>query len=222
VALVVLGIEAQSAPFEADEADYVATSRYFGYLFLQHDVSRPEWGSNHWTRTQPPLTRYVIGAWLTGYGQDLEALNQPYVSTASSFEVNRRKGRVPDDDVLARARQPMILFGAGAVAALFAVATMLGGPVAGVGTALLALSSPFLRYTLVHAWAEALLAFFMLLAALLSMYGVRRIVRGSTWIWPAVGLGLALGLASGTKLTGLVGIVCVAIGAGVVALMAWR
>ena len=35
IALVVLGAEAAASPFEADEADYVATSRYFGYLFLQ-------------------------------------------------------------------------------------------------------------------------------------------------------------------------------------------
>src|SRR3954447_14952083 len=74
LALFVLGWEAQRTGFEADEADYVATSRYFGYLFLQHDVSRPEWGSNHWTRTQPPLTRYIIGGWLTAAGRDLESL----------------------------------------------------------------------------------------------------------------------------------------------------
>ena len=37
----------------------------------------------------------------------------------------------------------------------------------GVAT-LLALSSPFVRYTLVHTWAEAPLAFFLVLAALLA------------------------------------------------------
>src|SRR5215218_583174 len=84
LALVVLGVKASGAPFEADEADYVATSRYFGYLVLQHDVTRKEWGSNHWTRTQPPMTRYIVGMWLTAYGYDLETMNQPYVSTASS------------------------------------------------------------------------------------------------------------------------------------------
>src|SRR4249919_3393328 len=101
LAVAVLGFEAAGSGFEADEADYVATSRYFGYLFLQRDVSRKEWDGNHWTRTQPPLTRYVVGAWLTGYGYDLEKMNQPYVSTASSFEINRQKGRVPADEVLA-------------------------------------------------------------------------------------------------------------------------
>ena len=218
LALLVLGIEASAAPFEADEADYVATSRYFGYLVLQRDVTRKEWGSNHWTRTQPPLTRYIVGAWLTGWGYDLEKLNQPYVSTASSFEVNRQKGRVPTDDVLARSRQPMVLLGAGAAALLYPLGLVLGGPLAGVAAALLALTSPFIRYTLVHTWAEAPLAFFLLLSALLAAVGVQRIVSQRVSVgraaWWAVWLGLGLGLASATKLTGLVGVAPVLATAG--------
>ena len=222
VSLVVLGFEASWSPFEADEADYVATSRYFGYLVLQRDVARTEWDSNHWTRTQPPLTRYVVGAWLTAYDYDLEKLNQPYVSTASSFEVNRQKGRVPTDDVLARARQPMVILGAGAIALLYPLGLLLGGSAVGLIAAALALSSPFIRYTLVHVWAEAPLAFCLVLAVLLAVYGVRRIVAGDRVLPWAVALGAALGLASATKLTGLVGVgLTVACGAAMT-LRLWR
>jgi hypothetical protein len=207
VALAVLGWEARVAGFEADEADYTATSRYFGYLFLQRDPWRPEWDGNHWTRTQPPLTRYIVGGWLTVRGYDLEEMNQPYVSTASSFEVNRRKGRVPTDDVLAVARQPMVLLGAGAVALLFALGALLGGPLAGLVAAGLAMSSGFVRYTFVHAWAEAPLAFFLALSALLVALGADRLARGRPWRTWALAAGLALGLACATKLTGYVGLV---------------
>lgn len=206
VALVVLGLEARAAGFEGDEADYTATSRYFGYLFLQRDPWRDEWGGNHWTRTQPPLTRYIIGGWLAARGYDLEALNQPYVSTASSLGVNRRKGRVPTDDVLAAARQPMVLLGAGAIAVLFGLGSLLGGPVAGLATAGLALSSGFMRYTLVHAWAEAPLSFLLTLAALLAALCAARIAGGRPWVGYALAAGLALGLAATTKLTGYVGL----------------
>jgi hypothetical protein len=222
VALVVLGFEAGGTTFEADEADYTATSRYFGYLFLQGDVSRKEWGSNHWTRTQPPLTRYIVGAWLTGYGYDLEKMNQPYVSTASSFEVNRQKGRVPTDDVLSRARQPMVILGAVAIALLYPLGLLLGGTIAGVGAVGLALSSAFLRYTLVHAWAEAPLACFMLLAAWLAAIGLRRVLDGNGWVGWGLALGVALGLASTTKLTGLVGIAIVVAVAGALAVVRGR
>ncbi|MFN8636795.1 MAG: hypothetical protein U0893_23350 [Chloroflexota bacterium] len=221
VALVVLSAEAASAGFEADEADYVATSRYFGYLFLQHDVRREEWGSNHWTRTQPPLTRYIVGVWLTARGYDLEKLNQPYVSTASSFEVNRQKGRVPTDDVLAAARQPMVLLGAAAIALLYPLGVLLAGSTAGpLGASApgllavaLALTSSFLRYTLVHAWAEAPIACFLLLSACLAAYGARHLATGGSIARWGGGLGLALGLASATKLTGLVGLPIVALAA---------
>ena len=222
VALAVLGVEASWSPFEADEADYVATSRYFGYLFLQRDVTREEWDSNHWTRTQPPLTRFIVGAWLTAYGYDLEKMNQPYVSTASSFEVNRQKGRVPTDDVLARARQPMVLLGAGAIALLYPLGLVLGGSAVGLVAAALALSSPFVRYTFVHTWAEAPLAFFLVLSALLAAHGVQRVRSGGRpHVWGAA-LGVALGLASATKLTGLVG-VGLTVGCGsLLALWLWR
>lgn len=223
LAVIVLGIEAAGTTFEADESDYVATSRYFGYLFLQRDASRKEWDGNHWTRTQPPMTRYIVGAWLTGHGYDLENMNQPYVSTASSFEVNRMKGRVPTDDVLARARQPMALLGAAAIAILYLLGVALGGPMAGLIAAALALTSPFLRYTLVHAWAEAPLACFLLLAVLVATIGVQRMLDGSeSWLTWSVGLGVALGFASATKLTGLVGILIVLGTTGLLAIRAWR
>ena len=222
VALGVLAREARVAGFEADEADYTATSRYFGYLFLHGDPWRAEWDGNHWTRTQPPLTRYVVGGWLTLHGYDLAAMNQPYVSTASSFEVNRLKGRVPTDDVLAAARQPMVLLGAGAVALIFALGALLGGPVAGVAAATLALSSGFIRYTFVHAWAEAPLAFFLTLSALLVAVGTGRVARGAPWRGWAVAAGLALGLACATKLTGYVGLLATLAVAGGGAALAWR
>lgn len=235
LALVVLGAEASTAPFEGDEADYTATSRYFGYWFMAGGLQREEWDGNHWTRTQPPLTRYIVGAWLMARGYDLESLNKPYVSTASSFEVNRSKGRVPTDDVLAAARQPMVLLGAGAVTLLYPLGVLLSGPLAGLVAVALAISSPFLRYTLVHAWAEAPLACFLLLAAVLAALAVRRLVSGGArslpggragarWRWWGGGLvlalGLALGLAAATKLTGLVGAPLVV--AGVAVILLWQ
>jgi hypothetical protein len=219
VALVVLAYEASMSPFEGDEADYVATSRYFGYLFEDGGVTRPEWDDNHWTRTQPPLTRYIVGAWLSVRGYDLDQLNQPYVSTASSLEVNRRKGRVPSDDVLAAARQPMVVLGAATIMMLYPLGVLIGGLLAGLAAVGLALTSAFLRYTLVHAWGEAPLAFFLLLSALLTVLVARRLLSGGRYLVPCVALGLSLGLASATKLTGLVGVSIAAVLPLIVALI---
>ncbi|MFN8525093.1 MAG: hypothetical protein U0821_18510 [Chloroflexota bacterium] len=201
VSLAVLTAEAAGAPFEGDESDYIATSRYFGYL-LRGELNRPEWAANHWTRTQPPLTRYIIGSWLTLRGYDLEQLNQPYVSTARSVDANRRRGRVPEDAVLHEARVPMVVLAAVGIAAIASVAGALAGPLAAVTAGALALSSPIVRYTLVHAWAEAPL--FCLMAVSLALASHPSCQRGA--IGRSSLLGISLGAASAVKLTGLVGL----------------
>ena len=205
---VVLGFEASGSPFEADEADYVATSRYFGYLVLQHDVSRKEWGSNHWTRTQPPLTRYIVGAWLTAL-----RLRSGEAEPAVRLDGQQLRGEPPEGPRPDRRRAGPLAPADGAArgrrrrAAVSARAAARRPDSPGSRRRCWRCRSPFMRYTLVHTWAEAPLAFFLLLAALLAVSrACQRVLRrrARRWRW-AVGLGLALGLASATKLTGLVG-----------------
>jgi 4-amino-4-deoxy-L-arabinose transferase-like glycosyltransferase len=74
----------------------------------------------------------------------------------------------------------------------------------------------------VHTWAEAPLACFLVLSALLAAWGIGRAVRGRGAWTGAVGLGLTLGLASATKLTGLVGVAAVVAVGGGLALWLWR
>ena len=215
VAAVVMLVEARFSPFEIDESGYIWSSRYFGHLFLQRDVNHEEWGVNYWTLTQPPTTRYVVGAWLTANGYDLDKLNKPYVPTASSYEINVMKGRVPTDDVLWRARQPLALLGAGAIGLLFLLGARIGGTWVGLATAALALSSPFVRYTFVHVWAEGPLALFFVLSALLATSAAPVLISGRGWVRPAIAVALAIAVATSIKLTGVVGVV--ALGAWAVA-----
>lgn len=207
VAAVVLLIEARLSPFEIDESGYIWSSRYFAHVVLRGDVTHEEWDVNYWTLTQPPMTRYIVGAWLTAHGYDLFKMNKPYVPTASSYEINVMKGRVPTDEVLWRARQPLALLGAGSIGLLFLLGARIGGTWVGLVTAALALSSAFIRYTLVHVWAEGPLAFFLVLSVLLATRFASATLSGRRWLHPAVGLALAVALATSVKLTGVVGIV---------------
>ena len=100
----------------------------------------------------------------------------------------------------------LFAYAASYTALLLALGTLLGGPIAGLATAALALSSGFIRYTFVHAWAEAPLAIFLTLSALLVSLGAGRVARGMAWREWAVAAGIALGLACSTKLTGYVGL----------------
>jgi hypothetical protein len=223
LALLVFGLYARLIPFDGDEAFYIWESRYFGYLFLQHDVSRPEWGDNYATHTQPMMQAYLIGASLWARGYDLEAIPDFRFDWSSSLEQNRAEGRVPDDALLAAARAPMVLVASGAVVALYLLGRLLGGIVAGLAAAALAVFNDLGPFHLLQARNEAPLAFFLLLALLLGLLGLRRGSAGGLQPGWAVGVGVALGLGIGSKLTAVLSLVAVAVWLGLtLAAAAWR
>src|SRR6476661_7269467 len=108
----VLGTAAQRVPFNGDEGNYLCTSSYFDYLFLQHDVSREEWRDNYWTHTQPMLIRYVAGAWLWASGYELAAM-RPYCDFDWTLTrtANAARGFVPGETLVVDSRAPMVFVG---------------------------------------------------------------------------------------------------------------
>jgi 4-amino-4-deoxy-L-arabinose transferase-like glycosyltransferase len=206
-------------PFDGDEGRYIANGRYFGYLFLERDIGRPEWGDNYWTHTQPMLPRYIVGGWLWARGYALDELPEPYL-WQKSLKENARQGRVPDEALLAEARAPMVLLTAASVVVLYALGSVLGGPIAGLVAAGLFIASPLAQEDLVRARSESPLNFFLLLALLVGVMGARRGRLGELRSGWAVGLGIILGLGLATKLTALLSLVALGAWVGVVALTA--
>jgi hypothetical protein len=181
LALGVLGWRADDQDFSVDESRWIATSRYFWITFLERDLFGPAWQPNYLVLTHPPVARYAIGfgLWLQGWTPD--GLNGRY-DTDRSREFNRQRGNIPTDELLDAARRVVFVF---------------------------ALASTLLLYPIGRVLAESVLAFFTLLAFLLAarvaaLYGKQAAGRGVAYGWP-LGLGLALGLASATKLTGVLG-----------------
>lgn len=202
---------AEQVPFDGDEGRYIALGRYFGYLFLEHDLGRPEWGDNYWTHTQPMLPRLVLGGWLWARGHDLDTLPLPYL-WQKSFKENVRQGRVPDDVLLADARVPMVWLTSSSIVLLYLLGRVLAGPIAGLAAAALAWVGPLVRDDLLRARSDSPLGFFLLLALLIGIVGARRGRAGTLPTSWAVGLGLVLGLGVATKLTA---------GFGLAAVVAW-
>ena len=165
---------AREVEFFGDEGRYIHRARFFYYLFVQHDFTRPEWGDRdgNLTHTAMMLPHYLIGASLWATGHQVEDLPRMY-SWKASPELNRRWGRVPDEQMLMQARLPMVLLAAGSVVVLYFLGRALGGVVAGVIAALIAASSPLAREYLVRAGSDAPLAFLVLWAccSVLSGYG---------------------------------------------------
>src|SRR6266540_2351885 len=211
--LWVYGGSARHATFWGDENDYLLTGRYFRLLFVERDLANAEWGDNYWTHTQPMLTRYIVGGWLWLRGYDLDEMPRRYDFT-NSLEENIRKGRVPDEALLADARAPMVVLAAGSVVLLYLLGSALGGAAAGLVGAVVALTSRLAGGQMVRAMPEAPLAFFVLLTLLLGVLGARRAPRSDAGRLPrgwAIGLGAALGLALAAKLTAVLSVSAVAV-----------
>src|SRR5688572_27570292 len=117
VSLVVLYQAATLTRAFPSERDFLRRTPYFGYLFLERNVTRAEWGNRHDTHTQPMLVNYVLGGWLWLRGYDI------YHPTSSDLddvlENNRRIGQAAHGARLAAIRAPMIAIGAAAITLLY-------------------------------------------------------------------------------------------------------
>jgi 4-amino-4-deoxy-L-arabinose transferase-like glycosyltransferase len=219
--LWVFGRAARQVEFFGDEGRYIHRARFFYYLFVQHDVTRSEWSDRdgNLTHTAMMLPHYLIGASLWAADYRVEDLPRMY-SWKASPELNRRWGRVPDERMLMQARLPMVLLAVGSVLLLYFLGRALGGVVAGLTAALIAASSPLAREYLVRVGSDAPLAFLVLLGLLFSVLGMRR--GGGVPMGWAVAVGLALGLAAGSKLTALLSWAAVVGWAMLAMTAAWR
>ena len=244
---------AERVGYNTDEGQHVATAGYFRLVFLEGTLGGPAWDETYWTLTQPSLPRYILGAaiWLSGNplppldtehrirevrGPDRERYLDPRTYADERRLAQERQVERPRPAVLAAARVPMALLGAGAVALLFLVGRALGGTVAGLVAALGLLAAPLALTLLPRAHAEAPLLFFTLLGLLLGVHAARAatamgtsVVNGDAPVGahgvrprhpdggdartpcaPTVLLGLLCGLATGlaaaSKLTAVLGL----------------
>ncbi len=204
--VVTLQRPARGQGFTIDESRWISTSRYFWITFLERDLFGEAWQPNYLVLTHPPVARYLIGygLWLRGWTPD--QLNTRYDSSRS-VEFNRQAGNIPSAALLRDARSVVFAFAIGAVLLLYPIGRILGGPIAGLVAVALALANPLLSTLWTRALAESILAFFSLLALCLALFFLPRVGTTKVALAGPIALGLALGLATATKLSGALGAV---------------
>lgn len=203
-AAVVLHGPSVTQAFSIDESRWIATSRYFWITFVDRDLSGPAWQPNYLVYTHPPVARYVIGfgLWLQGWTPD--QLNGRYDSLQSRA-YNERAGNVPDLDLLWAARRVTLLFAVMSVALVYVVGRIVGGALAGLAAAALALVNPLLTTVWTRALAESIVAAFGLLALVLALRVLPKVGTPKVKGWLPLAIGVALALAAATKLNGALG-----------------
>jgi hypothetical protein len=199
----VLFLSGQAArqPFSVDESRWISTSRYFWITFVERDLFGPAWQPNYLVLTHPPVARYLIGVGLALQGWTPDELNGRY-DTDRSRDYNRRAGNIPTRELLDDARRVVLVFAVAATLLFYPIGRRLAGPLAGSAAVVLALAHPLLSTLWTRALAESVLAFFSLLAFWLALrVSDLTETRRSRLGW-SVALGIAVGLATATKLSG--------------------
>lgn len=200
--------------FTVDESRWIATSNYFWITFVERDLFGPYWQPNYLVYTHPPVARYIIGfgLWLQGWTPD--QLNGRYDSLQSRA-FNERAGNIPELDLLWAARRVTFVFAIASVLLVYGIARTLGGWLAGLAAAGLALVNPLLSTLWTRALAESIVATFTLLTLLLALRIMPRVGALGRWSWLPVTVGVALALAAATKLNGGIGALGMALYAGI-------
>jgi hypothetical protein len=210
------------AKVDGDEAEWIGTAYFFERLFIERDLSAEAWPDEYWTRTQPMVARYVIGAWLWARGYPLDSFN-PDFHHSQSWAANQRLGHAPSNAMLDEARWPMRVLAALTATALYLTVRLRAGPIGGLAAALLVIGSPYLTEHLIRAKGDTPLMFFLSAALLAAVAGFARTSDGRPRLGWGVVAGAALGLALGAKLTAALAVLAVALwGAWAFGAARWR
>ncbi|MGB0383592.1 MAG: ArnT family glycosyltransferase [Ardenticatenaceae bacterium] len=215
--------------FHPDESHWISSSDfYFQKFFVEQDWDYETWRDDHfgeWSTSNPVIGKYLIGASLYLFEPSQGARytkRRAEYDYRESFEWNVDQGSIPPLEEIVAARWPVVWMTILSSVLLFLLARDLTGHRSvGVVAALLFMIDPLVLYSGLRAMIDMPALFFSLLAlwVALRMYDAIYVAAGrgdrpayGTLFW-SLGLGVACGLAVGTKLNALlVGVVCAAWG----------
>jgi hypothetical protein len=198
-------------PFKDDESQWIATSSFFE-PFARGDFTNTIWRDWYWTRTQPPVTRYIIALGRLAGGYSPDALNKPW-NWNRDEDGNNADGAMPDADLLWWSRLPMALLATVAGLCICYFARTTAGRGASYTAVLLIVANPYFLLMLCRAMSEAPLVAMILLASCAANQALKTWSRAlnaqlsarlfGQWCAWFVVIGVCAGIAGGAKLNGL-------------------
>ena len=63
--------QTRTAPFNIDEVHKISESYYFDLFFIRHDLRHADWNRDFYARINPPVAKYIMGAYLTAQGRGI-------------------------------------------------------------------------------------------------------------------------------------------------------
>lgn len=174
-------------------------------------TSRLTWGHPYFSLDQPPVARYLIAIGRRLHGTTTADLNRPWKYDLGPDE-NARLGNMPSPGLLRAARRSTAVLGAASGLVLYGLVRQGAGRIAGILFVFLFPASDYLLVHLRRAMGDSALLFFTCLAMWAGTRALRArdetpegasgggALRALGWL---AAMGVAAGLAGGSKLNGL-------------------
>ena len=148
VLIVWCGIDkSHSLIFNIDEAHKIAETYYYNLFFVKKDFSHTDWNEDFYARTNPPVAKYIMGAYLGWHGQYVHSL-----SLQQKFEQHWKNPGLlrsyVSNSVLNDARALIVIFSALTLLAVYLIARLSGSISLGIISSLLLMFNPTFRHYL--------------------------------------------------------------------------
>ena len=210
--IVWCGIDkSHSLIFDIDEAHKIAETYYYNLYFIKKDLSHPDWNEDFYARTNPPVAKYIMGAYLGSHGQYVHSL-----SLQQKFEEHwKDPGHLRSyisNSMLNNARTLIVVFSALTLLLVYLIGRLSGSLFLGIISCLLLMFNPIFQHYSTLALTDIILLFFMTSMVLVIVYLIRVIyveetnnrnyVRCIKLLLIVIIAALVIATASGTKLNG--------------------
>lgn len=219
----------RSQGYHWDESKFITSGSFYFNLLINGDFDSIWWSDEGETGQfaylgwpSPQIAKYMWGAslYLHGYTEPLRFWN---LDTSKDFEWNIQAGNVPPKDILMATRIPIALLGGLTCFLVYIIGLKLAGWKTGVLASLILSRHPLmLFYGRVTEPGMVMIFFSTLTIVLLISY--LQSLRDNKFksFFYLFSVGLAIGLATGSKLTGGVMVIIFLMFMGVVILLKWN
>lgn len=192
-----------TTPFHGDESGWISSGRYYSDLLLSGNFRTDAWEGSvcgPWNSLNQNLGKWMYGLPLKLYALQTGRQFWGFYNGKLSLEENRKRGNVPPDDILFRARMATAAGGVLICVLLFLIGARVRDDWTGLLAAGLAIANPLFVVSCTRAMPDAFYCAFLLGGCLTAIY-LTQSKRPLKW---SVACGLFAGLAFSIKVTGVV------------------
>jgi hypothetical protein len=197
--------------FHIDEVHKISETYYYNLFFVKHDFNNSDWHEDFFARTNPPVAKYIMGAYLGWHGQVVRSL-----ALQQKFEQYWKNPQYLlqqlSASMLINARALVVIFSGLTLLAVYLIGRFSGSIPLGILSVLLLICNPMFQFYSKLALTDIIIMFFMTAMVLVTLFALKIF-----WAEPAKNTGfinavkiaamliisaIVIAAATGTKLNG--------------------